>query len=130
MDLRKQFATYEIALKPKELGFDEPCFGIWIERGLEVNVMYVAKQDDAWMANQNEGILAPLWQQVVDWFREKYNYHISVYRLNNKWCGDVYDILRQCYVTNNAFNSITYSSYEEARKQAILKAIELCQKEK
>ena len=25
--MKKQFVPYEIALKLKELGFDEPCFG-------------------------------------------------------------------------------------------------------
>ena len=27
--MQKQFVTYEIALKLKELGFDEPCFGYY-----------------------------------------------------------------------------------------------------
>jgi hypothetical protein len=30
------------------------------------------------MANQNDGILAPLYQQVVDWFREKHWIDISI----------------------------------------------------
>jgi len=163
MDLRKQFATYEIALALKGIDFDEGCFGYytpvkswmistnskynsephfigpnWANQDMSFYFMYKANSfgDRTETVNNSKfkksiyNIAVPLWQQVIDWFREKYNYHISVYRLNNKWCGDVYDILRQCYVTNNAFNSITYSSYEEARKQAILKAIELCQKEK
>jgi len=64
--MEKNFVTYKIALALKELDFNEPCFGIWIERGTKVDVIYVAKQDDSWMAEQNDGILAPLWQQSID----------------------------------------------------------------
>ena len=41
--MRKHFVTYEIALKLKELGFDEPCFGYyrpmkeWMMRGTKFN---------------------------------------------------------------------------------------------
>ena len=68
-----EFITYSQALELKKLGFDEPCFGIWMERGNKHDVIYVTKQEDAWMAEQNDGILAPLYQQAFRWFREKYN---------------------------------------------------------
>jgi len=71
--MKDLFVSYKQAAKLKELGFDEPCFGIWMERGNKHDVIYVAKQEDAWMAEQNDGILAPLKQQVLRWFREKYN---------------------------------------------------------
>lgn len=71
--MEKEFVPYEIALQLKELGFDEPCFGIWIGRGSKYDVMYVAKQEDAWMAEQNDGILAPTFSQAFKFIREKYN---------------------------------------------------------
>jgi len=71
--MKDLFVSYKQAAKLKELGFDEPCFKIWMERGNKHDVIYVAKQEDAWMAEQNDGILAPLKIQVFKWFREKYN---------------------------------------------------------
>lgn len=67
------FVPYEQSLQFKELGFDAPCFGIWIGRGSKYDVMYVAKQEDAWMAEQNDGILAPTFPQAFKFIREKYN---------------------------------------------------------
>ena len=76
--MEKEFVPYELALRMKQLGFDEPCFA-W----------YYGK--DLWMVDQEEskpmnyrqnpirggnGIHAPLFQQVFRWFREKYSgYH-------------------------------------------------------
>ena len=69
--MNKEFVPYAEALALKELGFNEPCFGIWMERGDRHDVIYVAKQEDAWMAEQNDGILAPLYQQAFRWFESK-----------------------------------------------------------
>lgn len=154
--MKEQFVTYEIALKLKELGFNEGCFGyykpmkIWMMEGGGFNGWNWANSDNSmyflYKANSFgdrtevirnssfttsifttsiHNVAVPLWQQCVAWFRGTHNYHIAVYKLNNKWCGDVYDILRQCYITSNAFNNVLYHTYEEALEQAILKAIEL-----
>jgi len=78
-NLQKDFVPYELSLKMKQLGFDEPCFG-----------RYYYKESYP-MLNPNSGetelvfefgqyikqteitILAPLYQQCFRWFREKYN---------------------------------------------------------
>lgn len=116
----KEFCSHEISLKLKELGFDEPCFGIWINKGSRVDVMYVAKQDDVWMAEQNEGILAPLLQQVIDWFREKYDIIIDI--------GKIYNGTDNWHFALNYEWEYFEGTYYEAREAAILKAIEVCQK--
>jgi len=68
--LEKEFVPYEQALILKELGFDEPCFGLFIrDKSLLVKEM----------PNQNEceiyfgGILAPTFSQAFRWFRDKHN---------------------------------------------------------
>ena len=80
--MKELFVTYEIAIKLKALGFTEPCLAyygksligelignIWngypIELSLPDNSIHV----DAY---------APLWQQVIDWFREKHRIMIVV----------------------------------------------------
>lgn len=78
--MKHLFVPYNLALLAKEKGFDEPCFGIWMERGIKHDVIYVAKQDDAWMAQQNDGILAPLYQQIIDFLNKiGKEQHLDIY---------------------------------------------------
>ena len=68
---------------------------------------------------------------VIDWFREEYELHLLIYRLNDNWVWQIFDIERNCYITEMTvgFSEIK-RSYEECRDQIILKAIELCQNKK
>ena len=122
--MKKQFATYEIALKLKELGFNEECFGYYhINEGYTKGYAFCYSENTR---TSDCSVLAPLWQQVIDWFREKHgiiispaydhirgngNYLVWFYNIKTKY-SDLWDL--------------EYKSYEEAREQAILKAIELC----
>jgi len=121
--MNKEFIPYEQALELKELGFDEPCIGIWMERGNKHDVIYVAKQEDAWMAEQNDGILAPLYQQAFRWFREKYKLQAEIL-----WRGDMECF---CYKTgefkygSHDFSKDDYSTYEEAELACLNKLIEI-----
>lgn len=131
--MKEQFCSYKISLKLKELGFDEPCILYYNTKNREFDMDYcnnLSVLNDMLPSNTQMLIGAPLWQQAKQWLRDTHNYHIAVYRLNDKWCGDVYDILRQCYITTNAFDGNLQDSYEEAREQVILKCIELCQNKK
>ena len=70
--MKKQFVTYEIAVKLKELGFDEPCLAYYSEGTLlsefvldhSKNVFYT-------QTNNDYEISAPLWQQAIDWCDSK-----------------------------------------------------------
>lgn len=76
--MKDLFVSYELALKLKEKGFDEECFGFYSKDGefhyataigkLRTNISF----EEAGMTE----ITAPLYQQVVDWFREKHNIFI------------------------------------------------------
>lgn len=75
--MKHLFVPYEIALKLKEKGFDEPCFGYFIENSPNY-VYHDTIHSNVWNnftgATQPESIdklKAPLYQQVIDWFREK-----------------------------------------------------------
>ena len=91
--MEKEFVPYELALRMKQLGFDEPCFG-----------RYYYKESYP-MLNPNSGetelvfefgqyikqteitILAPLYQQAFRWFREKYDLY-SWIQLHNGYIND------------------------------------------
>jgi hypothetical protein len=63
------FVSYEQAIKLKKLGFSEKCFTFYFEYGEMYNgFLYTDHNEDF-----SERISAPLKQQVLRWFREKYN---------------------------------------------------------
>jgi hypothetical protein len=66
--MEKDFVPYEPALELKELGFDEPCFGYYIElRNPQEGILTIDKCE-----NNINGVLAPTFSQAFRWFREKY----------------------------------------------------------
>jgi len=102
----KEFVPYELALKLKQLGFDEPC--IATHGYLELYI------------NTNDGHLkAPLFQQAFRWFREK-GFLIDVTSLNS----DEYEFYIQWSFAYSHLSDI-YKTYEEAELACIDKLIEL-----
>lgn len=145
--MQKQFVNYEIALKLKELGFDEKCFAIY-DAYQDNRLVYLSEdgRSASGTIKTNESMdfscLAPLYQQVVDWFREMCCIFIEIE------VGDFFDIYAESYLyqatckvfksgeldgialVRNEQNNHIFYSYYEARENAILKAIELCQNKK
>jgi hypothetical protein len=75
--MSKEFLPYNRALKLKQLGFDEPCFGYhYTLNGKDWkfadNHEYF-EIDDQLVIGANFTLLAPLFQQAFRWFREKHN---------------------------------------------------------
>jgi len=131
--MNKQFVTYEIALKLKELGFNEKCLGYFNRKGELICGINVS--DEAFLFT-NIGkapncCLAPLWQQVIDWFREKYNIHIWIYYdmvFENSYYQIRHEINKSEY--NHYCNDhIDKTNFNKSREQSILKAIELINKQ-
>ena len=132
--MKEQFCTYEIALQLKELGFDERCFGCWednTEYGIPFIVGYDLDTPEYYNLKEN-CVAAPLWQQVIDWFRNLHGVIIEVYiprYIPYEYNFAIYypDELTKNHLNEKYFNEIIYD-YNVAREQAILKAIELCKK--
>ena len=148
--MQREFVTYEIALKLKELGFDEECFAIFfrtiLNNGRTVN--YIS---DDWESpfyknrtnsesNSVDIVSAPLWQQVIDWFLKKKHLYIDITFKEVKGpkiegINSVYfDIEIYSIFGGDAWKKYRFSEisddYYYAREQAILKAIELCKDKK
>jgi hypothetical protein len=66
--MTQEFVPYELAVKLKKLGFDEPCFGYYNYNGSHF-FKFKPRTDDKNLTK------APLYQQAFRWFREKYNLH-------------------------------------------------------
>ena len=143
--MKEQFVTYEIALKLKELGFEEKCLAGYYEEDFTKKAILLQRES---VNNQNTyGLFcsAPLWQQAIDWFRKKHAIHLEfVYSQDHNkysWSGwDEYhwrEISKRPrvegrfpYPYKSRFKEHywNHQTYEEAREQAVLKVIELCKK--
>ena len=134
--IQSQFCSYEIALKLKELGFDEECFCTYHNAELSRNPSHkidatpIQGKPYVWKNSKvhNSIVCVPLWQQVIDWFREVKNIIVEVWYDNTQ--DDGFSWLYEIYIDNNEHqhDGSYYDSFYEAREQAILKAIELCKK--
>jgi len=154
--IQNQFCNYEIALKLKELGFDEECLAYYSKEpvyedkdGNKTNFLLLSAKNRGelighgtcknslfqWFKDNDktygelytlsESIAAPLWQQVIDWFREKHDIHIYINPgFDNLGKPEIYQW--EMKIRNRVFiKDGDFKSYEEAREQAILKCMEL-----
>jgi hypothetical protein len=133
----KEFLPYELALKIKELGFDEPCFGIWKDGklisvgghwGAGITHSMFGFEGDRFAPDECR---APTYSQAFRWFREKYGLYSAVnvdqtmepkfvYCISKYWT----DALSWGWDTI-VFNSDLYYSYEEAELACLTKLIEI-----
>jgi hypothetical protein len=127
--MEKEFVSYEIALKLKELGFDEPCFTYYynisgnIRTGIEVHI------HNAWTYAGTKKLattLAPLYQQVFKWLRNKYDIDFSINTTYSRYNENT--IKKYSGVINNKtvyINVGFYDNYEEAQLAGLQKMIEI-----
>lgn len=127
--MEKEFVTYEIALKLKELGFDEPCIAYW-KNNKEWHHPILCSEfkldnsrtDFYNQCNNNEEISAPLYQQVIEWFIKTYKINcVAGYTNDDEEFMAIIDRPNQ----DIDYNMNSTKFYPEAREQAILKCIEL-----
>lgn len=145
--MQKHFCTYQISLALKELGFDEKCFALYDgEKQLNYFAIYNGNKklisNKAILIAENKFInmpkkaLAPLWQQVFDWFIEVYKFEIEIQRVFILKELDT-PIESYCFYIRNEHGIILYTNsvyvegqnvildYYTIRENAILKAIEI-----
>ena len=130
--LEDQFCSYKISLALKELGFNEECIGTYFPEfklsdvGMDWNIKNLNDIDDKYCS-------APLYQQAIDWFIEKYNLYLSIFPFYNE-SGDLfwYNIVDTKEEVSCLFESDLkkINNYYKIREQAILKAIEIIKKNK
>jgi hypothetical protein len=132
--MNNEFVSYEIALKLKELGFDEPCFTYYYEINSNLRTHLVVDINNAWTysGNTNFGFtLAPLYQQVFKWLRNKYGIDFSVLttysRYNENTIKQYSGVIdNKTMYTNVGF----YDNYEEAELAGLQKMIKIIENQK
>ena len=130
--MTKEFIPYKIALDLKELGFDEPCFGLF--DNIEPNEFYQVHSH----ASMGTGtfIKAPLYQQAFRFFREKYGWQHSIDATSDQHSFELgYNYWIWNYKTGEEYHTMPknrpsgdweYKTYEEAELECLKKLIEIC----
>lgn len=128
------FVLYQEALELKNLGFDEPCFGFYYKDITTPSVDYWNTPNNNLCKNSNldKNIVAPLYSQVFDWFREKYNLQHEVFYQDNliKNGFKITDISTNTELTEfifkpNYFENRGYE-YKECELACLQKLITIC----
>ena len=76
MKIEELFVPYELALKLKEKGYNEPCLSYYDSRGIQQIGTFDFTTIDGY--KESVAALAPLYQQVVDFLREKHDIQINI----------------------------------------------------
>ena len=124
------FVPYEIAVELKKLGFGESCFGYYtVDEVLNFDSFKMFKGSDlTTLTSQSDWTtLAPLWQQAFRFFREKYMLSGEIYIFKNFWNFDIEDIDNSIQLYTSDITS--YSTYEEAELECLVKLIELAKEQ-
>lgn len=105
--MKNQFVPYDIALKLKELGFNDKCFDFY---------------DDKF--HLGEGVKAPLYQQTFQFLRDKFNFSGNI---------DCCDNLSTWNIKSSKLDKGIYSnkvqSYNDAQNECIQEIIKLIENE-
>jgi hypothetical protein len=133
--MEKEFVPYELALRMRNLGFNEPCF-VWADIYTKENVyMYPTNENN--MNQYDETVSIPLFQQAFRWFRDKYNIFPEIVTdctTEPKFCytytrffGNQNDLSSEEWGWENNIGqySLLYRIYEEAELACLEKLIKI-----
>ena len=122
--MEKEFVPYVLSKQIKQLGFNEECFGYYVDVEVANPFLVINRINDT---QGGYFTLAPLWQQAFDWFREKYK--IECY-INSYWNEN--DSSKRTYYANynygsDIFYTITkeFETHEGAELECLKKLIEI-----
>jgi hypothetical protein len=124
----KDFVPYQEALELKQLGFDEPCFGLYAPPSKTVFLHHYG------LLSAKEQVLAPLYQQAFRWFREVHNLNSWVtkeHKYKQPFCWyiqDNYSKYDSDFMTDGIHYNTYFKTYEDAELECLQKLIELVKK--
>jgi hypothetical protein len=120
--MTEQFVPYEIALKLKEKHFNEQCLAFF--NGVGDDMLQPIDTDFINFREIGDCVAAPLWQQVIDWLREKHSLDIMTRQLQLD--GRAYYKITKIETEDKikGYSNFCKSPYE-AREKAINQALTL-----
>ncbi len=125
-EIEKLFATHEIALHIKELGFNLPCFGFYTSQG-KLRA-HKNEEDDfqefSTIINTHLKVLdyctAPMWQQVIDWLKSEYKISFEITKIYTTI--EYYDNSNKLKFKHDI---IKHNNYEDIRLYLIVNALDI-----
>jgi hypothetical protein len=114
--MTREIVPYKLALKLKELGFDEPCIAWYVSDSYGLEYGKVVKSDLI-----KDGLVAPLFQQAFRWFRDEHGHNGVVEGCKKhgfEWC--IFPDMEHYIKPPNNFNT-----YEEAELACLDKLIDI-----
>lgn len=142
--MNEDFVSYDLALKLKECGFDEPCDHFYCAFDNETDVRFWSihpAQSQNGFTNPDGKVIAdaPTLAHAQKWLREKWDLHIDVYpiagymfdaddQICEEWNYWTFDIVHVMSTRKIVVDEEQYGSYEEALTEGIKSALELIKK--
>jgi hypothetical protein len=132
--MEKEFVPYDLAVKLKELGFDEPCLGFYDGKG-STQLYFNHKRDasgDFIPFVKSERLTwfgTPTFSQAFRWFREKYellSWVFTPFGVSNGYFHEIVNLSK--VIIEGGFSSgqsCQYNTYEEAELACLNKLIEI-----
>jgi hypothetical protein len=126
-NLQKEFVPYELALKLKELGFDEPCLAIYDnitdENDKDDSDRFFYIRTEGWPKELFDKVTpVPLFSQCLRWFREKYQLHSTITSISQEsW---QWHITKPGESLGKMYQEDFYT-YEEAEQDCLVKLIDI-----
>ena len=131
--MEKEFVPYELAVKLKELGFDEPCFRLY--KNIKEYKERIAGGDLITNTNllkfENSNYCAsPTFSQAFRWFREEHYLISSIYQLSVNVKTGLSSFEYMIDKLNNLglsqfIEDFPYNTYEEAELACLENLIEI-----
>ena len=130
-NLQKDFLPYELSLKMKQLGFDEPCLAKYITSDLVVKGCYKDSHILHALFEENEiceaHILVPTFSQAFRWFREKHNldsrFHTYTHHKDGNRTDYMHDFIDGKKTSFDGFEK-TYGEAELACLEKLIEIVE------
>jgi hypothetical protein len=127
--MEEYFVTYNQALALKELGFDEPCFGFYYRKEIDLfeSCKIQDRRNSSYVKNymDEEDCTAPLKSQVFKWFRDEHKTQSLIQE---------YDINNYMFTIDDGINEdisvVGFIYYEEAESACIDNLIEIVKSKK
>jgi arylsulfatase A-like enzyme len=144
--MNKEFVPYTLALKLKELGFDEGCLAKWMLDTVGDTIphfRYNYESEGVWFKHNSKDVSnlngtkhgikhflwsAPLWQQAFEWMREKHELVVDWNHSQYDNAGSYIGVsIKNIHLEETIVG--VYKSYEEAQEACLTKLLEIVENE-
>lgn len=130
--MEREFVPYELAVKLKALGFDEPCFVYWVFNNVEITFSTTDNRSGWSMIgftnsqmNKKSGLCtAPTFSQAFRWFREKHGIRSCIIDDHQQPGYTFTTGPGQYYYDTGSING-WFHNYEEAELACLTKLIKI-----